>query len=129
MKIKAPEYTPMSQPPKPKDKKDIVAEESERFEKEIVKLMAALKSQKLDRNKSIREIEVENKQFSDLVNAARRVELVEPAKGTMGLAIVAMRMLLFVNNRVNELAADFDQFKKEVLNRLPKEEDDEKAKD
>lgn len=131
------EYKPMSQPPQPKERRDVVAEESAKFEKEIIKFMAQLKgSKKLDKNKSIREIDLENSQFSDLVGAARRVELVEPAKGTMGLAIVAMRMLLFINNkmnefesdmgkRINELAADMEKFQKEVSNKLPKEDVDE----
>ena len=130
MKPKKPEYTPMSHPPQPKEHKDIEAEEGAKFEREIVKFMSSLKRKKLDRNKPIREIDAENQQFSNLIEAARRVELVSTAKGTMGLSITAMRMLLFLNNKVNEMASDFEKLQKDILSRLPEaKEDDEKAQD
>ena len=101
-----PEYKPMNVPPRQKTREEVSAEASAAFEKTIMKFIALMEKKKLDKNKSVREIEQENALFKQLIDGARRVELVDIGKGTIGLSIVALRASMFVNNRINELEAE-----------------------
>jgi hypothetical protein len=112
--MKKHEYTPLSQPPKQVDMREEIKKRQRSLERAVAKFMVTLQSSKLDRNKTMKEKQGENSILSELMDAAQEVEKVIAGGGSMGIVVTALRMCIFMRDKLNESRYEVNALKRQI---------------
>lgn len=87
------------------------------LEKSVAAFMVMLQNKKLDKNKSFKEIDQENRLFAKLVESAKAAEEKITNQGSFGLSITALRVAMFINNKMNEMMYEIDKIKEHLVDK------------